>query len=150
MITNSGPAYTTCVEDFVEQGKVSDKMSYARYSIFTNCLDNPSVLYAQDNVIYDYIKEIKDKAVPVELSDEEFIKYKYNPKKLAFDIYGSTELYFIILAVNGMCSFKDFNKRNIKALHKSNVMDILEKIYNSESSYIEKNKKRAKKNADQV
>lgn len=133
------PGNTQSVEQFIIAGR-TDEMTYSKFAILDRCVDQPSVIYARDNIIYDYLDEIKSLAVQIELTDREYIKYRYNPKRFAFDIYGSTELYFIILAVNGICSSKDFNRRKIKALYKSDVIDILNAIYNAESQYIDKNR----------
>lgn len=139
MNSNSSPELTQSVEDFIELG-ISDEMTYSNFAVLAKCLGDTNVVYAQDNVIYDYISELKKSCIQVVLSDEELIRYRYNPKRLSFDVYGSTELYFIILAVNGMCSFKDFNKKSLKLLYKKDMNDLLTKIYNAEMEYLNRNR----------
>ena len=85
--------------------------------------------------------EIMERTVDYEFSDLEYIKYRYKPKLLAYDIYDTTELFFVILAINGMCSVKDFTKRKIKLLYKSDMLDLLNQIYSAESDYILYNRK---------
>ena len=44
------------------------------------------------------------------------------------------------MAVNGIYDIKDFNRRNIKALYKKQLFELLNQIYNAESEYIQKNR----------
>lgn len=134
-ITNL-PEQTATVEDFIEMGP-SDEITYKNFSILVNFIGEKSTVeYAQDNIIYDYMDEIMEKAVEIELSDMDYIKYKYKPKLLSYDIYDTTELFFVILAMNGMCNIKDFTKRKIKLLYKKDMYDVLNKIYSAEYEYI--------------
>ena len=135
------PELTSTVEDFIEMG-ASDEMTYKNFSILVNFIGESSVVeYAQDNVIYDYIDELMEKSVVFELSDDDYIKYRYKPKLLSYDIYGTTELYFVIMALNGICNIKDFNKRKLNLLYKSDLLNILNEIYSAESDYISYNRK---------
>ena len=139
-VYESIPEKTMSVEDFVDLGSADD-MTYANFSIMAQILGSDNkVMYPENNVIYDYMKEMKERCLMLEFKDEELIKYRYNPKRLAYDIYGSTELYFIILAINGMCSFKDFNKKKIKILIRDDLINLLTSIYNAESGYISRNR----------
>lgn len=136
------PELTKSVEEFIELG-VADDITYENYSILAAITANKvNIRFPENNVIYDYIKELKSNTVVLELSDIEYIRYRYNPKRLAYDIYGSTEVYFILLAVNGMCSFKDFNKKKIKVLYKNDMNTLLTAIYNAESDYISRNREK--------
>lgn len=139
--TNNLPENTSSVEDFIEMG-ACDQITYKNFSILVNFVGESSIVqYAQDNVIYDYMDEIMEKAVDFEFTDMDYIKYKYKPKLLSYDIYGTTELFFVILAMNGMCSIKDFNKRKLKLLFRSDMYNILNEIYSAEKDYITYNRK---------
>ncbi len=144
--SESIPEVTKSIEDFVELGHADD-MTYSNFSIMGKIVgEETTVLFPMNNVIYDYINELKNNCVLLEFDDLALVRYRYNPKKLAFDIYGSAELYFIILALNGMCSFKDFNKKIIKVLYKQDMENLLTQIYNAESEYINKNRNKIKNN----
>ena len=67
---------------------------------------NQSYFY---NLINDYLPLIKEKAVTVVLDDDEYNKYLYKPKLLAYDVYKNTELYYVILLLNNVCSIKEFD-----------------------------------------
>lgn len=146
MTTDGNPETTKSIEDFITLGTI-DEMTYSKFSIVAETIgnkDTASVQFPENNIIYDYMKELKTDCQEIVLTDEDIIKYRYNPKKLAYDIYGHSELYFVILAINGMCSFKDFNKRKIKLLYKNQVQSLLNEIYNAESDYISKNRAKLK------
>lgn len=112
----------------------------------TFCYNNLSFIDQIDNIKYntynvasDYIDElISEYCVNVQLSDDELTRYKYRPKLLAYDVYGSQELYYLILIVNDMCSVKDFVKKRIYLPTKNNMSTITSAIMNSNKSDIEK------------
>ena len=130
------PEKTATIEEFIDMGDTDD-ITYANFSILVKCIgENSIVQYAQDNIIYDYLPELNERTVTLTMTDNEFIKYRYKPKLLAYDLYGSTEVYFVIMALNGMCNIKDFNKKKLKLLYKSDLLELLNEIYSAESDYI--------------
>lgn len=134
------PEKTATIQDFIEMGD-TDEITYRNFSILVKCIgENSLIEYAQDNILYDYIKELKEKAVLVAMSDNDYIKYKYKPKLLSYDLYGTTELYFVIMILNGICNIKDFSKRKVVLLRRSDMFDLLNDIYTAESSYIQYNR----------
>ena len=133
------PDKTSTVEEFINAG-ISDEMTYNNFSILFRSSQQDNIILSANNIIYDYMDEIKPYIVNVSLSEEEYIKYRYKPKLFAYDIYGSTELFFVVMAVNGIYDIKDFNRRNIKALYKKQLFELLNQMYNAESGYIQKNR----------
>lgn len=131
------PDKTVTLDDFVRIGK-ADQMTYSTFALFHKCDSNSNIHIAADNVLYDYLDEIKEKKILLTLTDLELIKYRYKPKLLSYDIYGSTELYFILLLLNNMYNIKDFNKQNLYVLYQSDLFNLLNDIYSAESSYITK------------
>lgn len=123
---------TTTIEDFIEAGK-DVTITYYNLSILQQ-VDN--IQYSTENVLYDYMDELSKMAVNVVMTDNEYNKYCYKPKLLSYDVYGSTELYFVILALNNMCDIKDFNIKKLKLINKDVLLQTLEYIYNKEQDYI--------------
>ena len=98
-----------------------------------------NIKYSTYNVVSDYMDEITASyCVNIELSDDQLNQYKYRPKLLCYDIYGSQELYFLILIINDMCSVKDFTKKKLKMPTKDNMTTICKAIMNANKSSIEK------------
>ena len=142
MLSTSKVEETYTVEDFIELGKDIDDIQYSKFAILSKAVSgvlNP-ILYAEHNVIYDYEEEFKALSLTVEMTDNEYHKYRFKPKLLAYDLYGSTELFFTILYINGMCNIKDFDRRTIKLIRKDNMIQLLEAIYNAEKNYIDSNR----------
>jgi len=131
-----GGSYT--LRQFIESGK-KVSISYDKFSTIQT-VDN--IKFPVFNILNDYLDELKSLSVEVELSDAEYNLYVYRPKLLAFDIYGSTELDFVLLAINGLADEKDFHfdNKKIKALRKSTLVSVLSSIYNTERQFINENR----------
>ena len=127
------PQNTTTIEEFIESGK-GISITYPSLS-FLDTMSNGTQVSVL-NVINDYIKEIKNACITVELSKEEQNAYFYKPKLLCYDVYGNPELYFIILLLNDIADVKEFTKPNILMLKKSYMSIILSQIYNAEKEAI--------------
>ena len=127
------PQNTTTIEDFIESGS-GVTITYYNLS-FNDMLSNGTVV-STHNVITDYLDELKEAAIPVELDYKQQMKYLYKPKLLCSDIYGNPELYFIILLINDMADVKEFTKPVVKMLSKANMSELLTLIYNAEKKYI--------------
>ena len=127
---------TYTIEEFIAQGS-STQITYDKLSIFENV---DGLYLVTHNVLDDYKKEIDMCCQTVVLSTSELNKYKYKPKLLAYDIYGSTELFFIILFTNNICDVKDFNRNRIKLLPQDSLETIISYIYESQQAVLSKNK----------
>ena len=128
---------TSTLEIFINYKNLDSNIYYKDLSIFEKSIDGKSVLLSY-NILNDYRKEIFDFVIPITLTDEEFQKYQYQPKKLAYDLYGSTEYYYMILFINSMTNIKEFNRRRINLMRAKDMSSVLSAIYSSESEYIER------------
>ena len=68
------------------------------------------------------------------------IKYKYNADLLAYDLYGSVQLDFVILLLNDMYDPKEFTKKNVILPHSSTLAKFLNDVYSKEEGYIQQNR----------
>lgn len=129
------PETTYTLEQFIAC-QSDTNFSYNNLS-FIDQIDN--IKYNTYNVASDYIDEIRAKyCVDVELTTEQMTKYKYRPKLLCYDIYGSQELYYLILIINDICSIKDFTKNKIKLPTRTNMIELNRAIINSNRADIQK------------
>ena len=101
------PQETTTIEEFIESGK-SVSVDYMDLSFLDKVSNGTWVSVL--NVVNDYMTELKNACVTVELSEAQQWAYFYKPKVLCYDIYGNPELYFIILLLNDMADVKEFTK----------------------------------------
>ncbi len=130
---NSGsnnPMYAYTLSRFISAGKSNQIIKYSDFC-FKERLGY--IDFVTKNILRDYIPDLKEYCVKVTLSSEEQQKYQYNPKKLAGDIYGYTDLYYVILMLNGMIDVKEFkNISTLNMLSKENMNYFLSKIYTAE------------------
>lgn len=137
----ASPETTCTIESFINSGQNSS-VSYQSLSLISDLGDK--IKFPFLNVFNDYIEDINsDKIIKIaKLAPDEIQKYIYRPKILAYDIYGKTELYFLILALNNIGTPKDFTLKNgkVKLISKQDANDALKYIYNAEKNLINRYK----------
>lgn len=133
----SDPALTYTLDEFVKM-QYTDELTYRNFSIIE--INSNGIEIIDHNLIEDYLSELEDLCVNCVLDDEQYKKYKYCPDLLAYDIYGSVQLDFIILYANGMADPKEFTLKTIKLPYASRLKEFLNSVYNAESGYIQQNR----------
>lgn len=129
----ASPKDTYTLEDYIIAGE-SVEITYNNLSFIEKINDTLSMPIF--NVVDDYMAELKAMCMEVKFNEQEFIRYKYRPKILAHDLYMNSELYFLILKLNGMCDVKEFTKEKINLLPPKKLVDALNYIYNAERKVI--------------
>lgn len=130
------PATTYTLDDFIEM-KISDEMTYYNFSIL-QVVDG--ICHLDHNLIEDYLPELKAVCLTIDLGPLEYTKYKHNPDLLAFDIYGSVQLDFILMLLNDCIDPKEFEKKRIILPYSSSLSSFLNTVYSKESEYIQENR----------
>lgn len=130
---NSSLRETYTLSDFIKQKSV-DELTYRNLSILQK-LHGLEVL--DHNLFSDYINDIEPYIVDMEFEDSiQQNKYKYAPDLLAYDVYGSTQLDFVILLLNDMIDYKEFDLSVVRMLRSNDLYSIFSTIYNKNSDYI--------------
>ena len=132
----NNPAQTYTLEQFISM-KDTDDMTYNNFCIY-GLIDGQRVL--ESNIIDEYLEELVKVSSIVELNTDEYKKYKYSPDLLAYDVYGSVQLDFIVLAANDMVDPKDFNRKKLKLPAVSRLRTYLNEVYSANSNWITKNR----------
>ena len=137
MAAKSNPAKTYTLDDFILEGK-SDQLTYINFAI-TQQIENIS--FVDTSLIDYYLDELKSISIeiPIEnITQDQIIKYRYQPDLLAYDIYGSTQLDFIVLMCNGIIDPKEFDfKVKSLLLPKASILNtFLSEVYKSEKPWI--------------
>jgi len=115
-------------------------------NISYNKLFLKSLVDSEDNVLivnstslankyYDYIQ---NGIISLELTDKEYMKYRFQPKMFCNDIYGTTELWGLLLKINNFNSIAEFNRKKIKVFG-NNIFNVLNEILINEKENILKN-----------
>ena len=137
MATNKNdPSLTYTLDDFVAM-QMSDDMTYYNFSILEVV---NSVEHLNINLVEEYSSILKSQALQVELTDEEYKKYKYCPDLLAYDIYGSVQLDFVILILNDIFDPKEFVNKTIRLVPASVLQQFLNEVYGKEYGWIQQNR----------
>jgi hypothetical protein len=132
------PSDTHTISEFIKIGNQNKaKIGYPDLSYIEK---RDGMEYVVKNTINDYLWEFKRYAKTIVLTNDEVLTYRFNPKKLAFDIYGSTRLYYIILLMNDMCDVHQFNLKNktLLLLTPTQLSDYLSSVYKSDMNSIAK------------
>lgn len=122
----STKAYT--IEEFINS-KNLNQISYDKLSLYEQMESGD--LFLVYNVLNDYYDEVIEHSAYLQLTDEEYMKYRFRPKLLAWRIYGDPELFFILLFLNNICSVKDFDFKRLRILKPNDLNQVISAITNS-------------------
>lgn len=129
----ANPSQSYTMEQFIALGKAV-VLTYDKYS-FKEILSNGTEISIL-NVVNDYIREMKESSLLIRFSEDEYRKYRYKPKLLCTDVYGSPELYYVILLINGIIDVKEFDYKSLYMPTKDALNTFMSAIYNAEYKYI--------------
>jgi hypothetical protein len=134
----TAPAETCTVPDFIAAG-VNDDMTYRNFSILE--VQN-GIEFIDHCIIDDYLDELKLICVEITgLTDRDRAHYRYSPDLLAYDMYGSTQLDFIVMIANGVVTPTEFTMKGNLYLPKNSVLkEFMSMVYNAESEAITTNR----------
>ena len=81
------------------------------------------------SVIRNYMPFFESCVVMDNFSDSEKVIYRFKPKKLSYDLYGTTELWSVLLELNHMISILDFNlEKRIKVYEPKSFLKLLNEV----------------------
>ena len=132
----SDPALTYTLDQFIAMQYV-DEVTYRNFAIL-EVVNGIELL--DHNLVDDYLSELESICVDCELTLEQQKRYKYAPDLLAYDVYGSTQLDFVILLANDMIDTKEFNLKVVRLPYKSAMTTFMSSIYNANASYVSQNR----------
>ena len=134
-----GMGHSHTIAEYIANYK-SEELVYSSY--FLKQVVDPEaqrkMLVNFNNLVITYFPELKDLKLKVTLSNEEFAKYRYNPKRLSHDIYGTTELWFLIMEANELHSITQFNLQTLY-LFRSDIVEKMLRVLNLERNSIDYN-----------
>ena len=130
------PSTASTLKSFISSGK-QVPLKYNKFCFMDT--DSNGVLRPVFNVLRDYKEELLSYLMIVKFTKDERTIYTFNPKRLAYDVYGSTDLYSFILFINNMASIKEFDLKtgSCKLMHRELFSDLLAKIYTAEKKNLD-------------
>ena len=147
---NRDAALTHTLSDFIEF-KEADEIAYKNFTVrrneviynkrerATNEKKIEHAIFYDTNVLDFYLDELKAISLRVDtFTPDEINEYKYHPDRLAYHLYGSTQLDYIILLVNGIIDPKEFDfRRGYIYLPKAvDLLEFLSRVRNTEEAWI--------------
>ena len=95
--------------------------------------------YNMDNVAQYHAKYLKPLVKKMTFTPEEYRKYRFNPWRLSDDLYGTTELWFMLLHINEMFSANEFNLMTVKIYDAEELLNRLGEIVNVNADFLDDN-----------
>jgi len=83
------------------------------------------------NLLVKYMPELKTLKTKITFTNDEYRKYRFNPKVLSYDLYGTTEFWFLILDINELRSVTEFDLRTAYVM-RGDIVDKLSRVLNLE------------------
>lgn len=138
------------IQQFLEQSN-NKSIRYSKYFYKKVISENDfHVLLNIQSIMDRYIQYIRQYLVELELSQEELRKYRYNPKRLSYSLYGTTAYWWSILLANQIHSITefDFERDNVVKVFSvegitafSNVLSVDKTFINENESSVSGEKK---------
>ena len=94
--------------------------------VFKDVIDDECVI-AFHNVISKHIDALKKYIITIELSEDQFFRYRNKPNLFCYDMYGTPELATSLLYINNMVSITEFKKYTIKVFT-TNIMEAVKEL----------------------
>ena len=89
------------------------------------------------NLYEKYYEILLDHVVTATLTEAEYRRYRFQPKLLSFDLYGTKELHYMLLRLNHVYSVINFDFNEVRVF-KPTVLNLLNEIMVIEAEeYIE-------------
>lgn len=110
--------------------KLSDAYNFFKtqysgvFDYYSGFLDKP-----YRNHIVNILKDAV--GMDVELTEAEVLKYRYNPKLLSYDVYGTPDLGYSILLINDMEHISEFTCSGVIRILSIEDITMLKKIYDT-------------------
>ena len=146
---NSSNIWT--LSDFISEYSIEDLRIDAFYlqQVFWDKNKMTHKVVVNENSIADkYANELEENKHIVELTTKEYQKYRYNPKLLSYDIYGTTELWFFILMANELYSISEFDLRKV-VLFDTAIITKLNRMLEMDAEFLEINSMEVKQETDE-
>ena len=118
--SNFGPDNAYQINDWIDEGK-NLGISHDGLCLKTREGD---LITPYQTLICRYYYALKPFIETKTLTDEEYIKFKNNPKMLSQTLYGTPELWGAIMYINNIVSIADFKKKTLYLFRR----DILSKL----------------------
>lgn len=114
--------------------------------------DDLHVIMNHQSIMDRYVQYIRDYITEIELSQEEMRKYRYNPKRLSFNLYGTTSYWWSIIFANQIHSLTefDFSRDNIIKVFTREGISAFSTVLSVDKTFISENQSEVSKDKKSV
>lgn len=123
-------ALSITMQDLIEKSKLME-VSYRNlhnYVIIRDKVTEERIRTPFTSIINKYRDFLSDIIYEVTLTDVEYMRYRYAPKTLSQDLYGTTEYWFIIMELNNCITVANFNSKVLKIYEPEGLNAIINEI----------------------
>lgn len=124
IITNFEPEKKSTIDEFIKSGK---KLSLSHEGLLFKYQMTDDMILPMKGLISKYIDALSNYIISYEMTDDEYDRWRYNPKMVSRELYGTPELWSELLLINKMTSCVQFNKKTIK-LFKTSIIDAINEL----------------------
>jgi len=134
-----GSSIDEFIENYRDMDINFDKMHLKEIANLTDDGSSTSEVIILDEPLMDkYREDLETILTQKTFTSKEKSVYLYNPWKLSYDLYGSTEYWWLLLDANQMHSVTEFNKTTIN-VYEGILPTMIGYILNLEEATIKKN-----------
>lgn len=122
-----------------------EKQDYKLDNLFTHEIlndgeSNDWFKVIEENIAARHTLYLEECRVKISMDESQYRKYRCNAHRLAHDIYGHSELWFLILHANEMYSETEMTTKELYIYRPNELIQKLSEISIVENDYIKKNR----------
>lgn len=140
IVVSFEPEKVPTLDEFIRTGKrlsLSHENNMLKYKL------NDHTVIPMRGLLHKYHNALQRYVIQHTMTDAEFARWKYQPKLLCRELYGTPELWADILFLNDMTSCVEFTKRGIK-VYSTLIIDAISEILMLYNKDITNNRKECK------
>lgn len=119
------PDNANYIDDFIDAGQ-SLAFGHEKYMLKYQT-EQSKIVVPMQSLIQKYRGAFRKYIVEYEMTDKEFERWKYNPKRMCKEMYGTPELWTEILFINHMVGITEFKKQTVK-LYTLGIIDAINEL----------------------
>ena len=140
------------IDQFIqtEQNKSVNYPNYYYQKVISE--DDLHIIMNYQSIMDRYVQYIRDYITEIELSQEEMRKYRYNPKRLSFNLYGTTSYWWSIIFANQIHSLTefDFSRDNVIKVFTREGISAFSTVLSVDKTFISENQSEVSKDRKSV
>ena len=119
------PDNANYIDDFIDAGQ-NLAFGHEKYMLKYQT-EQSKIVVPMQSLIQKYRGAFRKYIVEYEMTDKEFERWKYNPKRMCKEMYGTPELWTEILFINHMVGITEFKKQTVK-LYTLGIIDAINEL----------------------